>query len=260
MNYETGSKGFIGSSLAKKLDIVAIPHEDISRIKLQPFKNFFFCSSYGNLASHTDEDAMYKANVIDLINILGQCKNIDFDSFIFLSTSSVKLRFQTTYSRLKRAAEEILLAHMERHNKQICIIRPYSVTGVGEQEEHLIPTLIRAAYSGETINFVPSPVHDYIDVEDVADGILNLSKNQARGIFELGTGKGYTNQEVLDIVEQETGKRIKVNIVNNMRPYDNDSWVSSNFKSRGYGWTPKVDLQTSIRNMVAEYRKGRELN
>src|SRR3990167_3657624 len=170
-----------------------------------------------------------------------------------MSTSSVRLSIQTTYSRTKRAAEEILLAYMERHNVPICIIRPYSVTGVGEQPEHLIPTLIRSAISGETVNFVPNAVHDYIDVEDVVAGIISLSEHHARGIFELGTGKQYTNQQVLELVERVTEREVYVNIVPSMRSYDTDHWVSNNFKSRGYGWLPRKSLEQSIKEQYESF-------
>lgn len=246
MRYISGSQGFIGSHLAKKLDAIPILHQNLSIVKLKPFEFFYFLSSYGNMASHKDEDMIYKANIEDLICILKQAKDFKFKSFVFMSSSSVQLKTQTTYSRAKRAAEEILLAFMEKHDLPVCIIRPFSVTGVGEQAEHLIPTLLRAAKSGATVNFVPDSVHDWIDVDDVVAGIISLSEHGARGIYQLGTGEPTTNQQVLDIVEEVTGKKIKVNLVESMRAYDNKDWASYNFKARSFGWLPKVSLKESI--------------
>ncbi len=255
MRYITGSNGFIGSHLSKKLDLLPIPHEKISKITLKPFTHFYFLSSYGNLASHTDDNETYKANIEDLLSIVKQAKNTHFRSFVYISSSSVGLRTQTTYSRCKRAAEEILLSVMEKYDLPICIARPYSVTGVGEQQEHLIPTLLRAAQTGETLNFVPNAVHDFIDVEDMVEGIISLSEHGARGIYQLGTGRGTTNQTVLDLVEDITGKKIKVNTVQSMRPYDNTEWVSNNFKARGYGWLPKKTLRDSIKEQYEQTNK-----
>lgn len=247
MRYCTGTSGFLGSHLAKKLDLTPIPHKKIQSIKLEPFDYFYFLSSYGNLASQTDEDKMWEANITDLIAILKQIKGKKFKSFVFMSTSSVKLRTQTTYSRMKRVAEELLFAFMEKHDVPICMIRPFSVTGVGEQPEHLIPTLLRATKTGELVNFVPHPVHDWIDVDDIVNGIISLSSHSARGVFELGTGHGTSNQEVLEIVEKVTGKTIKINLVDSLRSYDNFDWVSYNYKARGYGWLPQKTLEQSIK-------------
>lgn len=255
MDYISGSSGFIGSHLQKRIKGTPILHEKLNSIKLKPFDRFFFLSAYGNMATHKKDLDIYQANVIDLVRILSQATKYPFKSFVYMSTSSVKLRKQTMYSRSKRAAEEILLSFMEKHNRPICIIRPFSVTGVGEQKAHLIPQLIESCMTGKLINFVPSPTHDFIDVEDLVEGVINLSNNSARGIFELGTGKSYTNQQVLEIVEKVTGKKANINIVPSMRPYDNDNWISLNFRSRGFGWLPKKTLEQSIVEMVEAYEQ-----
>lgn len=260
MNYLTGSSGFLGQHLVKKLgQVTAIPHDKISTVKLEPFDNFFCLSTFGNLADQDDgregSAKIVKANVIDLCHILDEAVRHKFKSFVFMSTSSVKLQIQTTYSRTKKAAEEILLAYREKFRLPIIICRPFSIVGVGEQSQHLIPTLIRSCMKGERMNFVKEPRHDCIDVSDVVDGILNLSEHGAGGIFELGSGKSYSNQEVLEIVEKVTGKKANINIVPSMRSYDTDRWVSTNFRSRSFGWLPKKTLEVSITEMVEAYKK-----
>jgi len=252
--YITGSNGFIGTHLKKRLDnFVAIPHKEIRSIKLEPYDNFYFLSAYGNMAFHDEDEKILQANILDLISILKQHKK--FKSFVYVSTSSVRLPRQTMYSRTKKAAEEILLSFMEKYDVPICIVRPFSVTGVGEQKEHLIPSLIRSCIDGDQMNFVPGPVHDFIDVEDVVDGIVNLSSHSARGIYDLGTGKQVSNQTILEIVQEVTGKTANINVIKKMRDYDTNEWVSLNYKARGYGWLPKKGLQQSIEEMVKEYKK-----
>lgn len=253
--YVTGSSGFLGSHLASKLESpILIPHEKIQTIKLKPYKRFFFCSTYGNMSFHQEEEKIIEANIIDLAHVLSKTDWTDgIESFVFVSSSSVTRKIQTMYSRCKKAAEELLLSYMEKYNAPICILRPFSITGVGEQKEHLIPKLIDSCYLRTEMPFVPDATHDYIDVEDVVDGILTLSGRHAKGIFELGWGKSYTNQEVLDIVEDVTEQRANVHIVKNMRPYDSEDWVSKNFSARSYGWEPKTTLEQSIEKMVMAY-------
>jgi len=258
MDYITGSSGFLGSHLLKALKgrkVVKIDNDKISSCKLKPFDTFFFFSTYGNLYSHNEDDKILQANVGDIIHVIQEAKRVGFKSFVFTSTSSVNLRIQTMYSRAKRAAEEILLSYMEKYNLPICVVRPFSITGVGDHPEHLIPALIRSCLTGRMINFVPSPTHDFIDVSDVIAGILNLSENRVRGIFELGTGEKYTNLQVLEMVEEATGKEARINVVNSLRSYDNQDWVSINYRARGYGWLPKKSLEQSIAEMVAVAKK-----
>lgn len=255
-NIVTGASGFLGSHLVKRLEgeTLIIPHEKIQSIKLPPFEKGFFLSSYGNMAFHDDDAKIYKANIADLITILTQKATYKgFKSFVFISTSSVRLPVQTMYSRSKKAAEEILLAFMEKHKLPICIIRPFTIYGCGDAPTHLIPTILRSCFKGELMNFVSEPIHDYIFVEDVVDGIINLSEHSARGIYELGTGVQTSNQEVLDLIEEITGKKAKINKVVGLREYDTTNWVSTNYKSRSWGWLPKVALKEGLKKVVEDY-------
>jgi len=263
--YVTGSTGFLGTHLVKSLEdknkeVITIPHEELSSFAYEPFTDFYFLSTFGNLASHTSDKKILQANVIDLIRVMEKVFRYDFNSFVFMSTSSVKLRMQTMYSRTKKAAEEILLSYMEKYRIPICIIRPFSITGVGEQPAHLIPSLIRSCLDDKFMSFVGSPAHDFIDVSDVVNGMLSLSENSARGVFELGTGEQHTNQEVLELVEKVTGKKANLNNVERLRNYDTNRWVSTNFRARGYGWLPKVSLESSISGMVDDYDQTRKKN
>lgn len=257
----TGSSGFLGKYLTAKLDNpTTINHFKLPSAKIPNFEYFYFLSTYGNMYFHDNDSQIVNANVSDLIKVLDQIdfNKQQFKSFVFMSTSSVRLKRQTMYSRTKKAAEEILLSYMEKYDAPICIIRPFSITGVGEQREHLIPTLIRSCMTGEKVNFTPKPVHDFIDVEDVVSGVLNLSQHSAKGIFELGAGVSYSNQQVLDIVQEVTGKKANINIVDRLRDYDNQEWLSNNYRARMYGWLAKKDLKQSVTEMVEEYKKNVE--
>ena len=247
----TGASGFIGSHLVERLDnFRSIPHEKIVDTDFSNAEKVFFLSSFGNMAHHKDIDETIKANVTDLAHVLSSVSVENLKSFVFVSTSSVKRKVQTVYSRSKRSAEEMCLAYLEELNIPITIIRPLSVTGRGEQKEHLIPKLIDSCLNGTWMDFVEDPVHDFIDVDDLVDGILLLSDKQARGVFELGTGIKTSNKEVREIVEDLTGKTANVNIVGNLRAYDDSEWVSENFRALRYGWKPKKSLKQSISEMI----------
>ena len=246
----TGGSGFIASYIKKYLpDIECIPHELIYTSKIESFRDFYFLSSYGNFTWQTDEKKIIQANILDLIHILGNINWREINSFTYVSSSSVGLPNQTTYSRTKKAAEEILLSYIDKYDAPIKIIRPFSVTGVGDHREHLIPTLIRAARKNITIPFVADVSHDWIDVDDVAQGILLLANSKGKGIFELGTGISTTNKEVKAIVERLVGP-ISVENTASLRSYDALEWVSTSKVAQGYGWTPKKKLEQIIKEMI----------
>ena len=252
INYVTGASGFLGSHLIKRLNnVVSIPHDKLSTIKLEPFDNVYFLSAYGNMFDQTDDGKIIQANLVDLVSIFKQVQNFNFKSFVYISTSSVLLPVQTTYSKSKKMAEDFLSFYIEELHLPVAIVRPFSIVGCGEQLEHLIPKLISSCMHDEEIDFVPESTHDFVDVEDVVRGILYLSKNQKQGIFEIGNGRAYSNQEVLKLVEKCTGYKAKIKIVKSMRPYDSKKWQATKIQ-----WFKKLKprtLEQTITNMVRVY-------
>ncbi len=243
----TGGSGFIARRLGRKLGSSDyINHEDIRGGDYSDFRKIFFLSTYGNMAHHDNHPMMVRANVMDVVQILN-----GFRGWIcYMSSSSVNLPVQTPYSRTKRAAEEILQALPELKS---CIVRPYSVTGVGEQKEHLIPTLIRSCMEGEPMDFVPDATHDFVDVEDVVSGMMILSKIEARGIYEFGNGTAVTNEEVRRLVQEVTGKKANIRkVLVSLRDYDDQNWCCGT--TNDY-WQSTKSLKQSITEMVDQYKR-----
>ncbi len=244
----TGASGFIGRHLMEKLDGKPLGHEEIVPGHSYDSRNLFFLSTYGNMAHHSNYRMMVEANVLNVITVINRFKGW----ICYMSSSSVNLPVQTPYSRTKRAAEEILQSLLELKS---CIVRPYSVTGVGEQKEHLIPTLIRSCMEGEPMDFVPDATHDFVDVEDVVSGLLILSKIEARGIYEFGNRVAVTNDKVKQLVEEITGKKANIRqYCGQLRDYDDQNWCCQ--IPNDY-WQPTKSLRQSITQMVEQYKHER---
>ena len=79
-------------------------------------------------------------------------------------------RPKTMYGACKACGTQLTRHYAEFYNT--VIVRPFSVTGVGEQDKHLIPNLIKSCLTGQKIPFVPAPVNDYIDVKDLCKGVV----------------------------------------------------------------------------------------
>lgn len=253
----TGAHGFLGKALVVRLQslgyrCVALSREQLNDptelkkfcSKLKP-EYVFICHAYGNMHSQTDRQTIFDANIVKTFNLLEAVKDLNYAKIIYISSSSVNLPVQTLYSVTKKMTEKML-----RNYRDYTIVQPFSITGVGEQKEHLIPTLIDAAYTGKPVELVLDPVHDYIDIEDTISALMSL-KDSKRGLVRLGSGRMHTNAEVLNLVEQTTGKKINMTAVGALRDYDSDFWQASEV------WGRK-SLADSIKEQVIHYKVHEE--
>jgi UDP-glucose 4-epimerase len=93
-------------------------------------------------------------------------------------------------------------------------------------------------------------VRDYIDVQDVSEGLKNLiKKNVTNRIFNLGSGEGKSLNEVLSIIENTLEKKIEVSYMDK-RNIDVDRMILDvNAIKKHIDFNPK-DLKTGIKNFI----------
>lgn len=253
----TGSHGFLGEHLVRSLEqqghIVIRGNREGTCPEVIDY--IFDLASYGNLYHQKDFGEIYQANFYRFMKMLEIAQ--DYRAFLYVSTSSVELPYLTFYAAAKLAGEGLARAWANTYKKPVVIVRPFSVTGVGEQEEHFIPRLIRSCLYGEEMPFVPEPVHDFVDVEDVVAAFLILAKNARHHkgeIFEIGSGQQYSNADIKGIVEMITGKKANVREAVSLRPYDTRHWVANPAKLWNLGWKPQKDIVKTIKEMVEHER------
>ena len=269
--YISGSHGYIGSRLVEHLEQsgLEVIRGDREGTLPEQVDVIVHCASYGNYYDQTDVRKIYQANLGILTNLLEAGEHFPYQAFVVIGSSSEYGRQNkkmdedtsvpqpnTVYGAAKLAATSLAQAWARKYDKPVTILRPFSVTGPGEQERHLIPTLIKSAVTGAPMTLDPYPSHDYIDVRDVVSAIVHLTKHarQYKGvIFNCGLGEQYTNGAVGEIVEQETKKKLNIQeYKSGTRSYDNNMWVADNTKLKSLGWTPEYNLGQSIKDMVYE--------
>ena len=232
----TGVNGYIGSHTAKALydagfKVTGVDIEDSPNAK--PVRKYLthydihdaalwvgrydvvvHCAGYISVAeSMTNPAKYYDTNLHKTMEVL---KNVDCEHFIFASTAGAFDPI-SPYAKSKVAAEDVI----KQLAKNYTIFRFFNVAGSGGEfrqigeSTHIIRVAAEVA-AGKRDKMVifgddyttrdGTCVRDYIHVVDLADAIknaaLNKPKNQA---YEcLGSGKGFTNAEVCDIMKQCT--------------------------------------------------------
>jgi UDP-glucose 4-epimerase len=136
--------------------------------------------------------------------------------------------------------------------------------GLGEEhdpETHLIPLLFRAIETNKPVTIFGDDydtpdgtcIRDYIHVVDLADAhILSLDhllKGGASDAFNVGTGSGLTVMEVLQAVEEVTGRKVPY-VIGPRRAGDPAVLIANPDKlKKTLGWQPK---RSDIRDIVRD--------
>lgn len=98
-------------------------------------------------------------------------------------------------------------------------------------------------------------IRDYVHVEDIASAHVFAAQHAACGFYNLGTGSGYSNRQIVDTALQTLNVDKEINI-GPMRVGDPAILVGSAEKfSEAVGWHPKHDLLSIIKTAWQWYNK-----
>lgn len=272
-----GAGGFLGTNLRKHIEesggeVVVFPVEMLMDINsmhellgTEPYY-FYYLAAYGNLHGQGDIDETFRASVIKLLNLLQATVGTQCEGFVTAGTTSeygnktvpmtedLLLEPETFYGAAKAAGTHLAQVWAKRMGLPIVIFRPASITGVGEQPIHLIPTLIRSCLFKEVIPFVGEPMHDYIDVSDVSSAIVLLAekaKEHIGEIFNVGSGVQTSNLQIKEMIESITKEKANINMAAKINPLNlSQVWIAVNDKIKALGWKPKKTLYQSLKEMV----------
>lgn len=222
--------------------------------------------------SVTDPATYYRNNVGKGIELVQSLIRNDVRSLIFSSTAaifgepkSVPIREEDAkeptnpYGRTKLYFERFLADCDHAYGLKSVCLRYFNAAGAsptfGEDhtpETHLIPLVLQtAAGMRKAVSVFGSDyetrdgtcVRDYIHVEDLAQAHIlalnSLLESRSSNQYNLGNGEGYTVLEVLNTVEEVTGKPV-ARTMEARRPGDPAVLVAGSEKIRtALGWNPR---------------------
>lgn len=99
-------------------------------------------------------------------------------------------------------------------------------------------------------------IRDYIHVEDIAKAHLLAIQHAPSGFYNLGTGTGYSNREIVNTAIKVTGVNTEI-VEGPMREGDPEILTGSSEKfSEATGWNPQHTLQSIVTTAWDWYNKG----
>ncbi len=201
----------------------------------------------------------FNNNVFGALNLLQKMQEKGINNFIFSSTAGVygnpvkvpiledHVKKPTNpYGESKLIVEQILFWFNKVHGTSFAALRYFNAAGaasdgsIGEShspETHIIPKAIQAALRNEEFKLYGTDydtkdgtcVRDYIHVLDLIEAhVLAIEKLQEDGganFYNVGTGTGYSNREVLDEVKKVSGIDFKITL-EERRPGDADVLIA----------------------------------
>lgn len=220
-------------------------------------------------------------NVIGTLRMLDGMRDLGIKKIVFASSAAVygdpevipitedsKKDPTNTYGMTKLAMDMAITSECFAHGLAAASLRFFNVAGAykdaGERhpvETHIIPILLDVA-AGKRESFTlfgddyetldGTCVRDYIHVVDLANAaILALDKiNEGKhSIYNLGSGTGFSNKQLVNVVRDVTGKDIKVNYADR-RAGDPATLVASSERAMSeLGWRPS---RPGIKDIISD--------
>lgn len=200
-------------------------------------------AAYGAYPHQTDIKKIFEVNTVGIINLLEASKKIPYKCLINAGSSSEygskdkamkednSCNPISYYAATKLASTNICKIFADINNKPIVTFRLFSAYGPYEEPSRFIPTIIKSLIKKEKINITPgNQRRDFIYVEDISNAFLKaltLGKKIQGEIINLGTGKEYTNDEIVKKLFYLTNKKTAIN----KGEYPKRSWDVPHWKA-----------------------------
>ena len=230
-------------------------------------------AAYAYVGESTQNPALYyRNNVGGTAELLAAMHDCDIRHIVFSSSCAVYGVPNTVpisetnpfnpispYGTTKMVCEQMLRDCAAAGKLSYLALRYFNAAGadpdgaIGEchvPETHAIPLILDAAAGDATFTIFgddyPTPdgtcIRDYIHVADLADAHVRALRDLTQGgesaAINIGTGRGWSVRELIDITRRITGRDVPVR-VGARRPGDPPALVSDPTLARArLGWTP----------------------
>jgi dTDP-glucose 4,6-dehydratase len=227
------------------------------------------------------DNVLGAANILEYARYLNN-KSSQFEKFVYFSTDEVfgpapdgvnykeNDRYNSTnpYSATKAGGEELAVAYENTYNLPVIITHTMNVFGERQHPEKFIPMCIKKIRDGETVTIhsdkskkIAGSRH-YIHAEDVSEAILFLLNNKTINEVDWGGAKcpkfnivgaeELTNLELAQIIAKSQNKKLNYEMVDfhSSRPGHDLRYSLSGEKMKSLGWTPKIKVQSRIKQVV----------
>ena len=156
------------------------------------------------------------------------------------------------FGATKAAGSMLVAATAAARGVRAAVLRAFQVYGPDDHPHRLVPTVLRAARTGDVLPMTARGMRrDWIHVDDVVEACVRaaLADHLPAGqVLNIGTGRQVANEELVAMVERVSGRTVLVAPgAHPGCPWDTSSWVCDPSRARDLlGWEAKVTLEDGL--------------
>ena len=290
-----GSQADLGGAPLVRLDVGDAGELEKLLDHHGPFDAVMHFAAYLSVKESVEQPLRYyDNNVAAARNLIQQAVHHGVRAFLLSSSAAVygaperqpiaedvPLEPLNPYGASKAMVERMLADVEHAHGMRFAALRYFNASGadpgggLGEchdPETHLIPLALEACaglreavvlYGTDYPTRDGTCIRDYIHVTDLAEAHVRaleaLLAGHPGGAYNLGTGRGFTNREVLATVERVVGRPVPLQL-GSRRPGDPAALVADPTRFRtGFGFEARhSDLDTIVETAWAWLRERRQ--
>lgn len=205
-------------------------------------------------------------NLVDTIGLLECMREMCITRIVYMSSGGTiygdsdedlinenhSLNPNCSYGIVKLAVEKYLLMYQRLYDFEPVILRVSNPYGPWQSKvgiHGLIGTLLSKVISNEQVEIWGDGeiVRDYIHINDVIAACINVMGSRSTGIFNIGSGVGYSINEVMKMVEEVTQSKLDVKY-SKRRDLDVKKVVLDISKAKKVlNWVPKIAIKDGIK-------------
>ena len=174
----------------------------------------------------------------------------------------------TAYGISKMTAEKYLQLYRNLHGVDARAARISNPYGAGQnpaRPQGAVSNFIHRALNGQQIEIWGdgTVTRDFVYVNDMVEGVLRLAdaafpEQRSLPVFNIGSGKGSSLNEILTALEQVLGRRLAVDLQQG-RAFDVPVSILSIAKAATeLDWAPRTGLVDGITRMVSDLNEDRK--
>ena len=210
-------------------------------------------------------------NTVGTESVLEACKNQKVKKVLTASTAAVYPANDLPNNEEKTKADPIdiyglsklfteYLARKFYHETGIdtIVLRIFNAVGPRETNPHVIPHIFESLKTTDTISLGNiEPKRDYIHTSDLAGAVYALCNSKVKGhdIFNVGTGKEYSVEEIVSMISSIINRPLNIKQdPDRIRKVERMHLSADISKIKAVaGWEPKFTIQDSLKDTARYY-------